>query len=47
MLIISMLFLTAVFIMNEVYSDNSEQIMKDFCKFECKNDIKNKHKFCC
>lgn len=28
-------------------NDNSEEVMNEFCKLECKRNIQEKYKYCC
>lgn len=41
------LFIAAIAIMSLMGSDNREKVLSDFYKFECKQNIQRKYKFCC
>lgn len=47
MLLIGVLLVAAITAMGLLFGDNSEKVMSDFCKAECKQDIRRKYKFCC
>jgi hypothetical protein len=47
MLLIGALLLVVIATTSLIGNDNSEKVMRDFCKVECKQNIKGKYKFCC
>lgn len=47
MLIIGLLFAAVIGAFILLDSGNSEKIMEDYCRNECKRNILNKNKFCC
>jgi len=47
MLLIGVLFVAAIAAMSLLSYDNTEKAMSDYCRVECKKDIKRNYKFCC
>ena len=47
MLFIVVLFIAAIAVMGLFGSDNRKKVLEDFCKVECKQDIKRQYRFCC
>jgi len=47
MLFIGVLLIADIAVMSLLDRNNGEKVMNDYCKLECKQNIQNKHKFCC
>jgi len=47
MLLIGVLFIAAITAMSLLSYDNTEKVMSDYCKVECKRNIQRNYKFCC
>lgn len=47
MLLMGLLIIAGIAVMGMLSSDNREKVMDDFCKVECKQNIRGKYKFCC
>lgn len=47
MLLIGVLLIAAIATMSLLSSDNTEQVMNEFCNVECKKNIQKKYRFCC
>lgn len=47
MLVIGILLIAVISIVSLLSIDNTEKVMTDFCRVECKQNIQRKYKFCC
>ena len=47
MILMSLLLFGFIIALCALGNDNSEKVMNEFCKLECKSNIHGKYKFCC
>jgi hypothetical protein len=47
MLLIGILITAVIGMFIMLSDDNSQKVYDDFCKNECKRDIRRKYKYCC
>ena len=47
MLIILLFLIIPAILLFILDSNNKEKVMDEFCRLECKQNIKSKYKFCC